>query len=76
MGEKLEHLKKSCMEGRLEETNAAVSELELVTHDEVSDEALERIARSLKSYDYEAAIARIDELTGYLQGKKECWVWI
>jgi HPt (histidine-containing phosphotransfer) domain-containing protein len=69
--DKLERLKKSCAEGRIEETNAAVSELELVIHDEEADKTLERITRSLKSYDYGAAIALIDELTAYLRGKKE-----
>jgi signal transduction histidine kinase/CheY-like chemotaxis protein/HPt (histidine-containing phosphotransfer) domain-containing protein len=68
---KLEHLKKSCMEGKIEETNTAVSELQLATCDEKADEGLERILRSLKSYDYEAAMEQIDELAGYLQEKKE-----
>jgi signal transduction histidine kinase/CheY-like chemotaxis protein/HPt (histidine-containing phosphotransfer) domain-containing protein len=69
--DKLERLKKSCMEGKIEETNASVSDLELMIHDEKADKTLERITRSLKSYDYEAAITQIDELTVYLRGKKE-----
>jgi HPt (histidine-containing phosphotransfer) domain-containing protein len=68
---KLERLKESCMGGKIEETNAAVSELRLATLDEKADERLERILHSLKSYDYEAAMEQIDNLTVYLQGKRE-----
>ncbi|MDR1622491.1 MAG: response regulator [Synergistaceae bacterium] len=69
--DKLERLKKSCMEGKAEETNAAVSELSLATLDEEADERLGRILHSLKSYDYGAAIEQIDDLTAYLRGRKE-----
>jgi signal transduction histidine kinase/DNA-binding NarL/FixJ family response regulator len=71
--DKLEHLKKSCMEGKIEETNAAVSELRLAACGEKTDEGLKRVLRSLKSYDYEAAAQQIDELTEYLylQEKRE-----
>jgi signal transduction histidine kinase/DNA-binding NarL/FixJ family response regulator/HPt (histidine-containing phosphotransfer) domain-containing protein len=69
--DKLERLKKSCVEGRIEETNAAVLELKLVIHDEEADKNLGQILQSLRSYDYEAAMAQIDELTEYLREEKE-----
>jgi signal transduction histidine kinase/DNA-binding NarL/FixJ family response regulator len=69
--DKLERLKKSCMEGKIEETNVAVAELKLATLDEKTDEGLRQILQSLKSYDYETAMRRIDDLTASLPGGKE-----
>ncbi|MDR1874561.1 MAG: response regulator [Synergistaceae bacterium] len=83
LAEKLEHLKKSCLEGKIEETNAAVSELKRVVVEgkkgkkgknrgEKMDEAgVAKIVEALKSYDYEAAIGQIDEMIARLRGKEE-----